>query len=123
MNTDAKSHSAKTPEKCLQEGDQAKNKMYLEACLQQHQHFFPLVSSINRLLGVEATVTLKSIDSRLATKWRQPYSRTGRYVKSRIVITLVWATHRCIQGSRIPAHKISVHQMQWEDGSRINLFR
>ena len=29
VNTDAKSHSAKTPEKCLQESEQAKKNMYL----------------------------------------------------------------------------------------------
>ena len=39
LNTEAKSHSLKTLEKCLQEADRAKKKIYLEACLQQHQHF------------------------------------------------------------------------------------
>ena len=33
VNTDAKSHSAKTPEKRLREEERAKNKVYLEACL------------------------------------------------------------------------------------------
>ena len=35
LNTDSKSHSAKTPEKCLQEAERAKKQMYLEACFQQ----------------------------------------------------------------------------------------
>ena len=35
VNTDAKSHSAKTPEKCLQEAEREKKKIYLESCLQQ----------------------------------------------------------------------------------------
>ena len=35
VNKYANSHSAKTPEKCLQEAERAKKKMYLEACLQQ----------------------------------------------------------------------------------------
>ena len=34
VNTDAKSHSAKTPKKCLQEAEREKKRMYLEACLQ-----------------------------------------------------------------------------------------
>ena len=38
VNTDAKYHSSKTPEKCLQEAERAKNKIYLEACLQKQQH-------------------------------------------------------------------------------------
>ena len=38
VNTEAKFHSAKTPEKCLQEVELewAKKKIYLEACLVQH---------------------------------------------------------------------------------------
>ena len=32
-NTDAKSHLANTPEKCLQEAERAKKKMYLDSCL------------------------------------------------------------------------------------------
>ena len=35
VNTDSEYHSAKTPEKCLQEAERVKKKMYLEACLQQ----------------------------------------------------------------------------------------
>ena len=34
VNTDAKSHSEKTPEKCLHEVERENNKMYLESCLQ-----------------------------------------------------------------------------------------
>ena len=34
VNTVAKSHSSKPPEKCLKESVRAKNLMYLEACLQ-----------------------------------------------------------------------------------------
>ena len=76
MNTYAKSHSAKTPGKCLQEAERTKKKMYLEACLHQHQHLSPFVASVEGLTGVEAATTLKRIASGLATKWRKPYSRT-----------------------------------------------
>ena len=90
--------------------------MYLEACLQQRRHFSPFVALVYGLLGVDATATLKRIPSCLATKWRQPYSKTCGYVKSRVAITLVRATHCCLRGSRVPAHQISVQQPQWEDG-------
>ena len=79
--------------------------------------------SVDGLLGVEAADILKKIASHLPTKWRQPYSRTCGYIKSRVAITLVRATHRCIRGSRVPAHKISVQRPQWENGARLNLFR
>ena len=71
--------------------------MYLEVCIQQRRHFSPFVASVDGLMGVEATATLKRIASRLATKWKQPYSKTCKYVKSRVAITLVRATHLCIR--------------------------
>ena len=52
MNTDSKSHLAKTLEKCLQEAERAKKKMYLEACLQQRPQFSPFVASVDGLLDV-----------------------------------------------------------------------
>ena len=89
VNTDAKSHLAKTPEKCLQEEERTKKKMYLEACLHQCWNLLPLVDSVDGIMGVEAGSIMKRLAIRLATKWRQPYSRTCGYVKSRIAITLV----------------------------------
>ena len=76
VNTDTLSYLKKAPEKCLHEAEKWKKKMYMKACLQQRQHFSPFVASVDRLLGMEATATLKRIASRLATKWRQPYSKT-----------------------------------------------
>ena len=96
--------------------------MYLEACLQQRQHFSPFVASVDGLLGMETTATLKRIASRLATKWNQPYSNTCGYVKSRVAIILVRATNCCIQESWVQTHRISVQRTQWEDGFGINLF-
>ena len=70
--------------------------MYLENFLQQRQHFSPFLASVDGLLGVEATSTLKMLASRPATKWKQSYPKKCKYFKSRIAITLVSATHRCI---------------------------
>ena len=97
--------------------------MYLEACLQKLRHFSPFGALVDGLLGVEATTTFKRLASRLATKWKQPYKKTCGYVKITNTITLVRATHRCIQGSRVPAHRISVKRPQWEDYAGLNLFR
>ena len=122
VNTDAKSHSTKPPEKCLQEAERGKKRMYLEACLQQRRHFSHFVASVDGLMGVEATATLKRLASRMATKWRQPYYKTCGYVKIRIAITLVGATHYCIRVSRVPTHRISVQRPQREDGTGMNFF-
>ena len=123
VNTDILSYVKKTPEKRLHKDERGKNKMYLEDCLQQRRHFSPFFALVDGLLGVEATATLKRVASRLATKWRQPYSKTCGYVKIRFVITLVRATHRCLRRSRVPAHRISVQQPQWGDGVGLKLFR
>ena len=123
VNTDAKSHMIKAPKKCLHEAEREKKRMYLEACLQQCRNFSPFVASVDGLLGVEAMETLKRLASRLATNWKQPYSKTCVYIKSRIAITLVRATHRCVSGYRVPAHRISVQRPQWEGGAGLNLLR
>ena len=96
VNIDAPTYQKKEPEKCLHKAERGKKKMYLEACLHHHRHFYPFVDLVDRLLGEEATATLKRIASRLATKWKQSYSKTCGYVKSRIAFTLVRATHHCI---------------------------
>ena len=97
--------------------------MYLEAFFQQRRFFSTFVASVDGILGVEAGATLKRLSSRLAKKWRQPYSRKCGYVKSRIVITLVWATQQYIRGSMVMAHNISVQCPQWEDRAGLNLIR
>ena len=96
MNTDTLTHRTKDPENCLHEAEWVKKKIYLEDYLQQRWYFSPFVASVDGLLGVEATATMKMLASRLSTKWKQSYSKMCGYVKSRIAITLVRATHRCI---------------------------
>ena len=108
VNTDALTYKTTEPEKCLHEAKKGKKQMYREVCLQQRRHFSPFVTSVDGLLEVEATATLKRIASRLATKWKQSYSKMCGYVKSSITITLVRTTHRCIPGFRVPAHRIRV---------------
>ena len=40
-------------------GGEGEKQMYLEACLQQRRHFYPIVASVDGFLGVVATATLK----------------------------------------------------------------
>ena len=87
--------------------ERRKMSTFLEACFHKRRHFSPSIASVDGLLGVEETAILKRIASHLATKWWKPYWRMCRYIKSRIAITLVWATQRWIRGSKVPAHRIS----------------
>ena len=68
VNTDTKSYVKKTPERCIHEAAKAKNKKYLEACIQKCRHFSPFFISVNGLMGMKAEATLKRISSHLATK-------------------------------------------------------
>ena len=82
----------------------------------------PFVVSMNSLLRVGAEDALKHIEICLTKKWKHYYLETCGYVKSRVETTLVRATHCCIQDSHMLACKISVHQLQWEDGVGIHIF-
>ena len=72
VNTDTKSHRTKDLERCLQEAERGNKPMYLEACLQQRCNFSPFVASVDGLLVVEETATLKRLASHMATNWKQP---------------------------------------------------
>ena len=123
VNTDAVSYQSKTPEKCLDTAERKKKKKYLHACFNKRWHFNPLVASVEILLGVETEVTLEHIACRLAKKWKETYSRTCRYLKSRAAITIVRATHSCIRGGRVKASQISGNHPQWGDGAVLPLYQ
>ena len=65
VDTNDKYPLENTLENFLQEAERSKKNIYLEACLQQHQHFTPFVASVGGILGVEVGATLKIISSRL----------------------------------------------------------
>ena len=89
VNNDATSYQSKYPKKFLETAEKEREKKYLDACLKQRIQFTPFLVSVDGLLGVEREGTLKCIAICLTMKWKEPYSHTCGYVKSRIVITLV----------------------------------
>ena len=123
VNMDAPFYQSKNPKKCLENSEKEKKIKYLKTCLQQRRHFTPFFTLVDSLLWVEAESTLKHITSFLRMKWQETYPRTYRYMKSRVRITLVRATHCCILGDMVPSSKISVKQPQWEDGAGLHLNR
>ena len=62
MNTDTKSHLAKTHDRCLKEAEMKQIKMFLEAQLHQRTNSLPLLDSIDGLLGVEAGGYLEKVN-------------------------------------------------------------
>ena len=108
VNTNAFSHRNKSPEKCIQIVEKYKNNNYLESYLQKSFQLSHFVVLVDGLLGVEAEAIIIHTSIRLKTKCNQTYLQTYGYVKSRVSITMVRSTHRCIRGSQALTHKISV---------------
>jgi hypothetical protein len=90
--------------------------------LEQQPHFTPFVCSVDGLLGREAHTFAKQLAAKLAKKWQHSYSQMCGYVNVRLSITIIRATHLCLQGSGIPTSKISTRFLQWEDGASLALF-
>ena len=117
VNADTVSYQSKTLDKCLKTAEREKKRKYLNAYLNECRYFTTFAALLDCLLGVEAESTLKHIDSRLAHKCQEPYSRTCGYTKIRVAITLVRSTHRYIRGG------ISVTLSQWEEVAGFHLFQ
>ena len=97
--------------------EREKKRKHLDACLDRRRHFTPFVVSCDGLLGKEAEAAIKQIASKLAVKWKRPYSHVCGHLKARMGITIVRATHMCLRGSRVPARLISNRRMHMEDGA------
>ncbi len=122
-DTDSKSQRSKDPMKVLESHEREKKKKYLGPCLEQRRHFTPFVVSSDGLIGKEANSLLKMLSSKLAEKSGKPYSQVCGYVKARMSIAIVRATHLCLRGSRIPTSQMSNRRPEWEDGAGIELFQ
>ena len=115
-NLDNKSQARRSPKSILKQHEQEKRDKYLAPCLEQRRSFIPFVVSTDGLLGYEASNLLKHISSRLAKKWNKQYSVIQGFVKARMTLAIIRASHQCLRSPRIPASKISYH-VQWEDGA------
>jgi hypothetical protein len=116
-DTDLKSCCKQTPFKVSESQEKEKKRKCLGACLEDRRHFTPFVLSVDGLLGREAKTFAKRLAVKLAGKWQKPHSQACGYVKARLSMAAVRATHLCLRGSRVPAHNISTRFLQWEDGA------
>jgi hypothetical protein len=101
----------------LKSQEKEKKRKCLRACLENRRHFTPFVLSVDGLLGREAKTFSKRLAAKLAGKWQKSCSQVCGYVKARLSMAAVRATHLCLRGSRVPAHNISTRFSQWEDGA------
>ena len=123
VNTDSMAHQNRTSEAVLKTAERSKKKKHLAHCQQQRRHFTPFVVSTDGLLGDEANALVKRLATVLSQKWEKAYSRICGWLRSRIGIAIVRATHRCLRGSRIPRESMSTPHKHptWEDGAGLHL--
>ena len=119
-DTDSASYRSTAPSKVLKRQEGEKKDKYGEACLAAHQHFTPLVYSVDGMEGGEAIAARKQLASRLAVKWNRNYAQVCGFVRSRLSFTLVRSTSRCLRGTRNPPPR---HQgFPWAEGSGLRLY-
>jgi hypothetical protein len=118
----AKSYCKCPPAKVLESQEREKKRKYLENCLKQRCHFTPFVCSVDGLLGQEAPTFSKRLAAKLASIWQRSYSEVCSYVNAQLSITILFATHMYLRGSRIPTDKVSTRRAVWEDGPGLRLF-
>ena len=75
------------------------------------------------MLGEEAISVNKRLASKLAVKWKSPYSATCGFVNARVSVAILRATHLCLRGSRVPFRHNSTKWSAWDDGAGLGLFR
>jgi hypothetical protein len=85
------------------------------------RHFTPFVCSTNGMLGREAATFAKRLAAKLAAKWQRTYSQVCGYVKARLSIAIVRATHLCLCAVSLPTK--SAPDTLWEDGAGLALFK
>jgi hypothetical protein len=119
-DTDAQSYRGQEPLKVLANQEKAKKAKYLDACVARRRHFTPLVFSVDGLRGPETTAAMKKLASSLSHKWERTYSQVAWYVRSRVALTLVRATHVCLHDARDPSARAK-HSV-WDSGSGLALY-
>ena len=119
-DTDCPSYRGRAPEKVLAKHEREKKAKYNAACLARRRSFTPLVFSVDGMMGAEATAATKRLASRLASKWKRPYSEVCGFVRSRLSIALARSTSLCLRGARDPTARAS--SVTWESGEGLSLY-
>jgi hypothetical protein len=101
VDLDCATYRTRSPQAALRSREAAKKNKYSRACSHYRRDFIPFVASADGLLGREADAFIRRLASQLSTKWERPYPPVCGYVRARIALSLVRASHLCIRGSRV----------------------
>ena len=120
-DTDAASNRNRDPAKVLKKQEEDKKTKYGKLCKEAHMHFTPLVFSVDGMEGGEAKAARRRVASSLAAKWGRQYSQLCGFVRSRISMSLVRATSRCLRGTRKPDCRAP--DIEWVVGAGMRLYQ
>ena len=112
---DAPSYATKDPKSVLLQAERDKKSHYQAACEAQRRTFIPCIASVDGLLGKEFQEVNTRLATRLASKWREPYSQVKSFVNRRISLALIRSLSLCIRGSRIHRSKIALPSSLQDD--------
>ena len=101
LDLDCATHRTRSAQSALRSYELAKKNKYSRPCAHFRRDFVPFVASADGLLGREAVAFLQRLASQLALKWHRPYPPVCGYVRARIALSLVRASHLCLRGSRL----------------------
>ena len=120
-DTNAQSHRDTPADRILASQEKDKKRKYLTACLDKRMTFTPLVFSVDGQRGMEANAAINRLASLLATKWKQPFSHTCGFVRSRLSVALARSITMCLRGSRTGPARGS--RPMWDSGAGLGLYR
>ena len=104
-DTNSPSYKAHNPLTILARQEKAKKDKYVQPCIERRRQFTPLVFSVDGLVATEAEAACKHLAAKLAEKWKEQYSVTCGYVRSKIGLALIQASSLCIRGIRECRHQ------------------
>jgi hypothetical protein len=116
-------YQMKDPSKVIEAAEHLKKKKYLQPCLNQRRQFTPFIVSVDGLTGKEAKSVLKVLAARSATKAGKIYPYIMGYMRARLSIAIVRATHVCLRGSIAPMSRMSNIRTQWDDTVGMDLLK
>jgi hypothetical protein len=113
--TSSPTYQMKDPIKVLEASERLKKNKLLQPCLNQRRQCTPFIVSVDGLIGKETKMVLKVLAEITATKAVKMYSNGMGYMRARMSLAIVRATHVCLRGSRFPTSRMSNIHPQWED--------
>ena len=101
--------------------EKEKKKKYLDACLEHHRHFTPMVYSADGMTATETSAAHHKLASLLSKKWKRICPSVCCFVRSRMALALTRSTTICLRGCRDPTARI--RSPEWESGSGMSLYQ